>query len=74
MKYIAFSIDVIDTVMEICVGEVNRYTDIIEAEENISSINYPKNIEAQILKAKWEGKVEALGEMLKFGTECNEIK
>ena len=67
MKYIAFPIDEIDTVLEICVGEVNRYTDMMEDEEK-------NGVVLQMKKAKWEGKVEALGEMLKFGTECNEIK
>lgn len=67
MKYIAFPIDEIDTVMEICVGEVNRCADMMKNDE----IN---GVVAHIMKAKWEGKVEALGEMLKFGTECNEIK
>jgi hypothetical protein len=66
MKYIAIPIDEIDTVMEICVGEVNRYTDILE--------NDPTNIGAQMLKSKWQGKAEALGELLRFGTECNELK
>ena len=68
MKYIAFPIDAIDTVLEICVGEVNRYDDIIKNDED------KNGVVAHIIKAKWEGKVEALGEMLKFGTECNEIK
>jgi hypothetical protein len=67
MKYIAFPIDEIDIVMEICVGEVSRYTDIEKSD-------HPNKIGIQITKAKWEGKVEALQEMLKFGTECNEIK
>jgi hypothetical protein len=66
MKYIAFPIDDIDTVMEICVGEVNRYSDMAKK-------NSP-NFGALLVKAKWEGKVEALGEIMKFGTECNEIK
>lgn len=67
MKYIAFPIDEIDIVLEICVGEVNRYTDM---EKN----GHPNIVGVQLTKAKWEGKVEALQEMLKFGTECNEIK
>jgi len=66
MKYIAFPIDEIDRVMEICVGEVNRYKDILKDK--------PYDIPAQAMRTKWEGKVEALQEMLKFGTECNEIK
>jgi hypothetical protein len=66
MKYIAFPIDEIDTVMEICVGEVNRYKDM-------EKDGHP-NFGALLIKSKWEGKVEALGEMLKFGKECNEIK
>ena len=62
MKYIAFPIDEIDAILEICVGEVNRYTDMIKSDKVMNKV------------AAWEGKVEALGEMLKFGTECNEIK
>jgi len=62
MKYIAFPIEEIDAILEICVGEVNRYTDMIKSDKVMNKV------------AAWEGKVEALGEMLKFGTECNEIK
>ena len=65
MKYIAFPVEEIDTILEICVGEVNRWTDMDKDGKDIPS---------QLIKAKWEGKVEALGEMLKFGKECNEIK
>jgi hypothetical protein len=73
MKYIAFPIDEIDTVLELCIGEVNRYTDILQAEENNGAVDRPKNIGAQMLKAKWEGKVEVLGDMLRYGKECNEL-
>jgi len=68
MKYIAFPIDEIDAILEICVGEVNRYTDMIKSDKVMNKVA------AHMVKSKWEGKVEALGEMLKFGTECNEIK
>ena len=67
MKYIAFPIDEIDAIMEICVGEVNRCTDLQKGE----CLN---TVGILLIKAKWQGKVEALGEMMKFGTECNEIK
>ena len=69
MKYIAFPIDEIDAVIEICLGEVMRYEDMIKKETNPN-----KKIVDEYYKSKWKGKVEALGEMLKFGTECNEIK
>ena len=68
MKYIVFPIDEIDKVLEISVGEVNRYKDMMESGE--PNIVYG----ATLRKAKWQGKVEALQEMLKFGKECNEIK
>ena len=68
MKYIVFPIDEIDKVLEISVGEVNRYKDMMESDE--PNIVYG----ATLRKAKWQGKVEALQEMLKFGKECNEIK
>ena len=66
MKYIAFPIEEIDAVMEICVGEVNRYSDFIMNEDEDKNC-----IMNHIIKAKWEGKVEALGEMMKFGKEIN---
>jgi hypothetical protein len=68
MKYIAFPIDEIDTVMQICLGEVMRYEDMQKKETDTN-----QKIVDEIYKSKWKGKVEALGEMLKFGIECNEI-
>jgi len=62
MKYIAFPVEEIGTILEICVGEVNRCKDIMEDEEK-------NGVVIQMMKAKWEGKVEALQEMMKFGKE-----
>jgi hypothetical protein len=66
MKYIAFPIDEINTALEVCLGEVDRYIDM----EKGKCIN---PVAVSIMKAKWQGKAESLGEMIKFGTECNEI-
>lgn len=66
MKYIAFPIDEINAVLEICKGEVNRYSDIING-------NNANDLSARLIKANWEGKVETIEEMIKFGTECDEI-
>lgn len=67
MKYIAFPIEEIDTVMKICVGQVNWCTDMMKDEEK-------NGVVLQMMKAKWEGKVEALQEMKRYGKECEEIK
>lgn len=66
MKYIAFDIDEINIALEISRGEVMRYEDIINEEKS----TFPEKIVMhELMKAKWQGKVDTLEEILKFGKE-----
>jgi hypothetical protein len=62
MKYIAFDINEINMVLTICKGEVMRY-------EDMEKDGHPNEFGVLLIKAKWQGKVEALEEILKFGKE-----
>ena len=63
MKYIAFEIDEINIALEICKGEVMRYEDLISSGE------VSKVVPFQLTLKKWQGKVEAIEEFLKYGKE-----
>jgi hypothetical protein len=73
MRYIAFDIDEINSILEICKGEVMRYEDLISS---LPSETLPlSKVPFRLLLRKWEGKLEAIEEVLKFGKEIeyNEI-
>ena len=62
-------IDEINIALEICKGEVMRCEDFISSESKQTS-----QMAYELTKRKWEGKVEAIEEFLKFGKEIELIQ
>jgi methyl coenzyme M reductase subunit D len=66
MKCLLFKKEEIELLLKISVGEVQRYSDIIETlPKERTSIGF------ELLKAKYEGRVKTFEEMLKFGKEID---
>lgn len=66
MKCLLFNVEEIEALVVISAGEVQRYTDIIATlPVDRTSIVF------ELMKAKYEGKLKTLEEMLKFGKKID---